>query len=418
MRKILWSKAGKVVLLLLLALGTTGCWDRLEIEQRAVLLGLAVDLYQAGDGPEQLSDEQENLEATHPKGLTPDRRRMLTLSAQIAVPGRIPLGPGEGGGGGGGGSEPSSAVWVLQSHGENLSDALQHLQQQVADKLFLGHLRVIVVSEAFARQRGVQEMVDFLRRDSEVRRTAWMVVCKQSAYDMLRTAPPLERLPTLYLISTLDHARQLGKMPNEFLGMFESKSAMKGRDPLLPYLDVLQPGNVNVAGLAYFRDGKMRGTLDPVQTAAYLTLTGVSVGGYTELIPLAPGRYVMWEAYRRRERVKVDVQGGLPRFKVDIHIDGNVAERVGENLNVNRSHTLAVIDREVARVAYRHALDVIEQTKRDHVDPVGFGEYVRAFQPSYWNRMVRTKERWEALYPKVPIEVEVHAKTHRLGMRT
>ncbi|MEW9668532.1 hypothetical protein [Ammoniphilus sp. 3BR4] len=69
---------------------------------------------------------------------------MIRLTVQIAIPGRIPLGPGEGGGGG------EKPVWVLDVVGHTIGDALSNLQQQVADRLFFGHLRVIAVSEAVA----------------------------------------------------------------------------------------------------------------------------------------------------------------------------------------------------------------------------------------------------------------------------
>ncbi|UUZ79369.1 hypothetical protein LJK88_29920 [Paenibacillus sp. P26] len=66
----------------------------MEIEERAVVLGIGIDKAE----PEA---ENKESEVTHLHGSLPSPKGdMLRVSIQIAVPGRIPLGPGGGGGGG------------------------------------------------------------------------------------------------------------------------------------------------------------------------------------------------------------------------------------------------------------------------------------------------------------------------------
>src|SRR5690606_25222107 len=98
--------------------------------------------------------------------------------------------------------------WVIDSVGHTLDDALMNLQQQISSRLFFGHLRVIVISEDVAK-KGLQNVNDYLRRDSEVRRMAWMMISKGNAMEVMEAAPELERVPSLYLMSTLDYAVEL-----------------------------------------------------------------------------------------------------------------------------------------------------------------------------------------------------------------
>lgn len=59
----------------------------MEIEERAVVLGISVD---------EAVDKQDESEVTHIKSAFPKPpRSMIQVTVQIAVPGRIPLGPGE-----------------------------------------------------------------------------------------------------------------------------------------------------------------------------------------------------------------------------------------------------------------------------------------------------------------------------------
>lgn len=189
----------------------------LTITYPLLLLVISIDL----ESPEAQTEEAE---ISHLAGKFPTpTESMVRLTAQIAVPGRIPLGPGEGGGGGGG----KKPVWVVQVVGHTLDDAMANLHQQLADRIFFNHLRVIIISEEFAR-KGVGNVNEYLRRNPEVRRAAWMFVSKGKAATTMEIAPELERVPTLYLMSTLDHAVSLGKFPNDFLGIFWSASSSLG----------------------------------------------------------------------------------------------------------------------------------------------------------------------------------------------
>jgi spore germination protein KC len=392
----------------------TGCWDRMEVDQRANILGISIDTVDPSSVGSKGMMGSSNATGYGP--LPPQTDTLMKLTAQLAVPGRIPLGPGESGGGG---TSPKSAVWVLNSYGKTLNDALQQLQQQVADKIFLGHVRVIVVSEAFAQQQGLQTLIDTLRRNPQVRRTAWLVISKGNADEVMKSSPPLERVPTLYLMSTMDHARQMGKLPNDFLGVFESKSVMKGREPILPYLEVMQEDNINVAGLAFFKGYKMVGTTKQAfDISSYMELDGVKAGGYTVMVSL-PGHSgaVMWHDYHRKRKISVDIRNGRPHFTVNIHLDGNIAEKSEEGFSIDNPEILKAIDAEIAGGVQKHVNDFIEQLKQEDVDIVGFGEYVRAKQPRYWDHQIRTREKWEEIYPEISVDTHVTVRTHRVGMK-
>lgn len=433
-----------VAALLLTVPMLTGCWDRLEIEQRATVLGIAIDEDSPeSDDSQEKSDEdstqeQDTENSNSSSGKSSDgsgaqelsgktdvtgssqvnipQQVPLRLTAQIAVPGRIPLGPGESGGSS---TSTQSAVWVVYASGKTINDALQELQQKVADKLFLGHLRVIVVSEEYAREQGLESLSDGLRRNPEIRRTAWLVVAKGNATEVMKTSPPLERVPTLYLMATLDHSKQLGKLPNYFLGVFESQSVMKGRDPVLPYVDVQQKDNINIGGLALFQRYKMVDTTrKSFDVSSYMQLSGVRTGGYSMMLKVPGGsEAVVWQAYRRRRRIKVDIERGQPHFRVTIHVDGNIIGKSSDNFRLDDPEVIRSFDTEVTRRGLESIRNFIHQTQQDDTDCVGFGEYVRAREPGYWDRYIKTKEKWREIYPTVKIDVRLTVRTHRIGMK-
>ncbi|MDR6553453.1 Ger(x)C family spore germination protein [Paenibacillus qinlingensis] len=405
----MWQNLIKQILVVVLVAPLlTGCWDRLEIEDRAVILAIGIDKAKPGD-------EKENSNATHIlKQDTETNKGLIRITVQIAIPGRIPLGTG------GGGSESTAGgkpVWVLSSVGYTLEDALMNLQQQLADRLFFGHLRVIVLSEAVAKN-GIENENDFFRRQPQVRRTVWMVVSKGSAADIMKATPQLERVPTLYLLATLEHAREMGKLPNIFLGVFFSASSAKGQEGILPYLDLKKESNIELAGMAYFKNDKMVGTSTALQIGHYMAMKEINPGGYSVLQEI-PGEKTtaMFKTMHRKSRITTTIRNGNVHTIIKCQVEGDLTEKSNEKAFITRE-SLKMLEEKIQKDAEVGFEKFIQQTQKEGSDIFGFGEYVRATQPAYWNKEIKTKEAWEQKYKEMSVEVSMRVKIRRIGTKT
>ncbi|MBL0386219.1 Ger(x)C family spore germination protein [Tumebacillus sp. ITR2] len=410
MKSSLWSRQGKKLLILLLLVPFfSGCWDRLEIEERANVLGISIDV-------EGKQAEHEEGEISHLKGRFPTpTNKMVRITAQIAVPGRIPLGPG-GGATGGGGSGDQKPVWVVSVVGHTLDDAMMNLQQQLADRVFLSHLRVIILSEEYARQ-GVDNVNEYLRRNPEVRRAAWMFVSKGRAADTMQISPELERVPALYLMATLDHAVALGKFPNDFLGIFWSATSTLGQQPYLPYITIKEKNNIQIAGMAYFKGFRMVGIAKPLEIGFFMAVQGLNPGGYMASVPV-PGsnESVMVRAEHRKSKIKVDLQNGRPHVTVNVYYEAGLDEKSSSNLQVDNSEILQKIEESASQGAKKAIVSLIKQTQEDEADIFGFGEQVRGKESKYWDENIQTQEKWCRMYKDIPVDVTVSSKIRRVGM--
>src|SRR5690606_18217833 len=97
----------------------TGCWDSDDIEGRAVVLGISIDKV---DDTDELKREQiTSLKNKFPK----PKEGLIKLTVQIAVPGRIPLGPQSGEA-----VVEQDPLWIISVVGYSIDDALAVLQQE------------------------------------------------------------------------------------------------------------------------------------------------------------------------------------------------------------------------------------------------------------------------------------------------
>jgi spore germination protein KC len=385
----------------------TGCWDRLELEERATVLGIAVDKV-------EYETDKHGENVTHFDGEFPTEE-IIKLTVQLAVPGRLPLGPGQGGGGGGAG--PENSIWIIEVTGKTMDDAFSKLQQQIEFRVFLGHLRIIVVSEDLAKA-GLKEVSDYLKRNSEVRRAAWLAVSKDDPAKIMKATPELERVPALYIMGTLDESVRLGRFPNDFLGIYWSKLSSKGQEAFLPYIKLLEKGNIEIRGMAYFKDDKMVGKTRPLEIGYFMALMGMNPGGYKALtkIPGTTGT-IMAQSVKRTSKIDVRIDNGVPNVKVVVHLEMDISEKNAENWNLSESKNLKKLDQEISKNAEKGFLEFIKVTQEKGSDIFGFGEYVRAKESNYWNREINTKKKWQEMYKEIPVSVEVEIDIRRVGMK-
>lgn len=383
----------------------SGCWDHVQIEDRAMVLAIALDKVD----PETVRKQDD---VTHPSESDPlEQEPGIRLTAQIGVPGRLPLGAAEGGP-----MAEESPVWVVSVIGHTLDSAFSDLQQELADVVFFGHLRTVIVSEVMARD-GLEHLQDYMRRNPQIRRTVRLAVAEGEAAKFMHTAPPLERVPALYLTRMLESATRLGKFPKMSLGRFWAYDSALGREPFLSYLRAEKSGNIKLKGLAYFRGEKMVGVTTSRDIDNYMAVMGVPFGGYDFLSQLSDSNqpdYYTYEVTDRWATRDVTIINGRPKATVRIFIEGKLVE-AGEELVTQA--LIETMQKNNERLAKKNITALIKQTQKSQADIFAFGEIVRGKLPDYWNKQVGTVERWRKMYAEMPVDVRVRITFRQIGAK-
>lgn len=379
-----------VLLCLISAVLSAGCWDRLEIEDRAALLAIGIDPGPGGNG--------------------------LHISAQIGIPGKIPLGPGGGGGGAGGTSTPRETVFVDAADGPTVEAALASLQRTLNNELFLGHLRIIVVNEQLARQ-GLTQIIDYFHRSSEVRRTSWLLVSSNPAADVLNASPSFSRVPALYFTDMMEHYVNMGMLPPLFLGTYLVSVADRGQDATLPYVWAQGQGS-RLVGAAVFHQQQMVDVSDPSQLQYLEDVIGPRKGDQylTVAEPGTSGGQVRIKIIGRQAQVGPSLVKGRPHVDIHLRLEGTIDQEVGGK-RLDAPKELKDIAEVASAQVQQGIQQLLAQTQRDHADVFGFGEQFRGKKPGFFRSEVGTKETWETeYYPQLDATVMVRILIRRVGM--
>ncbi|WP_156288199.1 Ger(x)C family spore germination protein [Oceanobacillus salinisoli] len=393
----------RVIVSILIPLFLGGCWDRHEIEDLSTVLGLAIDI----------AEEEEDSSPNHPDSLnTPTSEiGMIKVTAQLAIPGKVPLNPT-----GGNEGTPTESVWVVEAVGHTMGDAMENLQQKLAHQIFLGHLKVIIISEDVA-QKGIHDIMEYLRRVPDVRRTAWIAVNGDDAAQTMEAAPEMERVPSMYLSTVFKEAVGLGKFPEHNLGIFWIAESDKGRDGLMPYITVEKGQHIKIEGIAYFNGSKMAGRTAPYQIALYNGLTEHNPGGSNALINWKENKGILVKSINRETKYRFQMENGKPSVQIDVQIEAEIREKTAKNVNLDDSKIIKEIEEKINQYLKDEYIKLIEQTQEAKSDIFGFGEYVRGEFPDYWDKHVHTSENWKEVYKDLDVDVGVDTKILRTGLK-
>lgn len=245
----------KVFLLMMVVLQIvtfSGCWNRREVNDLVIALAFGIDMTEDKD---------------------------IQLTVQAVVPRKL----------GQDGSEGNATVTYTET-GSTLFEALRKLNTVSSQKIYIGHIQLIVFGESIARE-GIQKAIDFLERDHEFRRQAVPVVTKNmSAKELLEIESIYEALPAVHIVNMLGNNDAVGfSRDMTLLDVFEEFNStgnnlvtgiVTKRGPELPqYVKGLR-----TQGTAVFDGEHLVGFLNPYETRGYLWVVG-EIGSGILVIP-------------------------------------------------------------------------------------------------------------------------------------
>lgn len=367
--------------LLLPSLLLTGCWDRIEVNDIAFVLGSSVD-----------------------------RERGQVLStAQIALPSQL---GGAGSQGGGGGTSGKKTYLLLAKTAPTPYLCGKAMQADLSRVLNFSHRRVTIFGEEFARS-GIGEQIDVFARFPQNRLTTYVVVSRGPGYKLLDVEAPIEQVPA-------EMVRELAKSAMKDPLTIQRLANMlltEGFDPAIPVMEVRHSvpkkvgdgqSLINLDGLGIIRDDKLVGFLDSEQTPMALIAMGQAINpkitvAYDEK---HPHELITVNLNETRTQIRPHLAGSNISIDVYFQAKGLIFENTSKH--DIQSTTLSKLERlcnEKLNEQVHKAVSGVLKTHR--ADIFGFGNFFNNKYPAEWKKI---HNRWHDMLPD--IEVRIHSDIH------
>lgn len=373
-----------LALVLSISLLLTGCWDRIEINDIAIVLAIAVDKEKDGN-----------------------------IRVSLEIPLASQLGGTQGGGGGTGGS--GRADYIDSEIAPTFVQAYAQLQDRMSRRLKFGHYRVLIIGEEMARS-GIEDVFDIVARRPENRLSSYMIVAKGTAESLMKSQPKLERFSG-------EAIREMVKQ-GEIVPTNVKNTAMSlshyGSDAVLPYMGVKKlkekdskgTEEIELLGYAQFLEDRMVDVMAR-ESAMGLSWLKNNIRPITVVVNLNKPENLIFTVIRSNAKIEPIVeQDGRLRF--DIRIDARL------RLNENKSKE-DLTNRLVMEKVKKHAsddirlqvMDTIRLIQKSGADSAELGLKLFRKDPITWKKL---EPNWRELLKEAEFDVKVKADISEFGL--
>ncbi|SFK82495.1 spore germination protein KC [Paenibacillus sp. 1_12] len=369
-----------------------GCWDRNELNQISIVVGLGIDKI---DG-------------------------MYKVSVQIVNPTRVAAK--------GGVSSSSSPVVTFEESGKTVPEALRRMEVKAPRKLYFAHLRMIVLGEELAKS-GISKPLDFISRSPQMRTDFYLIIAKNSyASEVLKIFSRMDPIPANNLYTTLEVSDKLWAATGKItLDKLIQELSAKGKNPALTGVEIVgnkkigestmnteiisPPTLLKYSGMAIFKLDRMVGWIGEEETKAlnYVQNTVNQTVGYLSC-PNQDGNITV-DVVNVRSYMDTRIKNGKPIVDIKVRVEQNISD-IECDIDITQQPVLNKLKEESDQKLEKMIESSIHKVQKQYAtDIFGFGELIHQKNPKIWSQFKDWNEEFKQL------EVDAHVDTifRRMG---
>jgi len=379
------QKTFHLILLIVLSLLLSGCWNRRELSNLSIVQGIGID---------KIEDDQ------------------MSITVQILKPGSMKGKSSEGSG--------EKATLTLTSTGKDIQDALRNATTESDRKLYLGQMKIIVIGEEAAKM-GIGPLLDLFNRDQEDRRTRFLFIAHGKAKDILEAEHAQEKLPAKAIESLAKATASTSQIPKIITHDTLKTIASKTSAPFIPGIELVEQTNnekikkkIKLEGTAIFKEDKLIGWMDKKETRGLLWILGQVKSGV--LMVKSPGdenKYVGLEIIRASSKIKPNLMNNQLVVNVKVTETGNLSEQLSEVHLTTPERFQQLEEKQKAAIHDEINAAIVKAQIELGVDVFKFGEAIHREFPQEWKEL---KKNWDREFTNLDINVEVDANLRNVGM--
>ena len=385
----------KILLLIILMLSLfllCGCWDRIEPEKQAIVVGGGFDY---------------NVEED-----------MYKVVFQIASPLTM-----QGAGAQGGGTDKPN-FWTVSAWGHSPYDAIANINKKVSRRISFSHAQLYVFTEKMAREKGILPILNAVARSRESRRIIIIAVVKGDLEQLLTVKLPIESSNVMGLTNQINLTMEsMGGAAAQDARDFFIKLTQPGIEPYVVALELINtekeddPGKdppVRITGKYLFKDDKIVGLLNDRETRGCNWIVGQVRSGTLVL------------KYPEKENVKVDIlasegsskitpiiRDGEPIIKLEIKASGRIVNITGLGDLKEDSALTKSINKRMAQIIENDIKLAVDKAQSLRSDIFGFGFAFYRLLPDRWGEMA---DNWDQIFSNLQVEIDVKVDLLNIGL--
>lgn len=364
------------IVILLITLTFTGCWNYKEISDRDIVVGVAVDY--------------------------DDLNNRLLQTVEVAAPQLIQ-------------GQTQIKSKKVECTGKDFFDAARNAIAITGKKLFWSHTKTLILGKTAINNEDVLvSTLDYIKRDAEPRDNMWVVMAKGvDAKDIiLESDVEVQSIVSMYLDEIFKNQDDVSKYYGVRLWQFIDNLGEEGISPVLPTVQIHEENGVNVCearGMAVFKGTEFKGYLNGDETLFYMMASDNLEGGILVIEHKFDNKdtRVSLEIYDCKTKIKPMIK----KDKLSVVLDIELKVEIGEI-----SNDVDVISKKNRYLLAEVACDKIKKDltslfrkvqKQYNADIFGYGRKFSISYPKEWEQL---KTNWGSTFKSIDINFNCHVE--------
>lgn len=400
-------KKNNLFMLIFVVLIFTGCWDKIELEDRGFVISIAIDKYDNSDiqkdkknnennnkneKDDNSGEDSKNTMDTKPSDFTGNddlKRYVVTM----AIPNISEIASG----GNGEGDGSAKAKSIKKSSGTTVSDAMRIIDTYSSQKLYYGHTKVCVLGEEVMKDPVLfSEAIDALERNKEISRKLIILGTKGKAEEILNAKPAGEPLIGMFISDF--YKNNIKNISVTFRQDLESiiQQFLSSKGTVIPEVSI-ENEEIKIGGLGVVKDYKLLGWLDDIQTRGYMWTNDDKIGG--SINAEMENAFVPFRITNKETDLTFEQTNEELICNINISVDGNIEEfKLSENILLD-SDRYKKLQSEYEKIIEKEVMETINTLQNKYnVDAFGFSELCRK---NYYDIYLKYKDNWNDIFSKI-----------------
>lgn len=401
------SKAICGLLLILTGLLLTGCLGEVQLNRRAIVQAVGIDLGQDGG---------------------------VELTFQVFAPAASGIEI----------SASADNAKIITASGRTVSEAVQNATLTQGKELFIGHNRIIILSKELA-EKGVEQTLSYFSANAFSRQNVCMMVSEGKAKELLSAKINQGILPAETLEKIVLNTREAGMLQNiklfEFLKALENKHESSMIPVAALHADpegqsdsggkesdssgkkssgggdsgnsIEQVSSVSLIGMAIFSEGRMVGMLNPEESRGLMWIRD-AVERTSLLVSDDKYEVASLDIFECRSKLIPVIEGKEIDFILELELQATIGEALLKEGQSVQMEDIDNLERAGEALIRQECLDAFQKAIREYqADVFNLGNLVWIKDVQIWTEI---REDWPNMLKTIDLEVRPDLKIDRVGL--
>lgn len=362
----------KLIILIMILLTMTGCWDQKIFEEIGFILQAGIE-----------SSEEDSI--------------LVSFNYPVI------------------GAESKNQAAILENKVNLVREAREKSRRITPERLEAGKIQQILFSEEISKN-GIYDYLELLERNTTNPVLTLVVVVEGSPNKMMKELLKFKDKPrpAFYVNKLLESNIKSSYIPETRIYNFEINHFAPGIDPFTPMIK-LESSGVRVTGSALFSEDKMVGKINTKQTSMLLALMNKMRSTEYEFVAkdlsntgADKKKGIAALLTNGKSKINIKMKDNKPEININLKLKGTIDEYAWDKLddpNIQKK-----VEIKLAEELNNDCNELIDYLQSIGSDPIGFGEIIRAKYNSYWKEI-----DWKQVYSDLNINVDVKLEILQFG---